>query len=394
VVMAADRVGYKTGVTRRRSLTKRVHDNWVARLCPKAARASAAAALVCLAVGCEEDPPPVATAPAEAPAEKKPAVDQKIANAMAAAEASARSESKTTSDQLQPPADGILDEAAAARELPPGSPAQLVLGGEGSAPRLRLGVDRISAGAGPAGKLVVSYRSGGSMMPTIELDLKPKVAASAQTAPASVPAAAEAGTVALRFAVAGVRPAESQPGRLPENAKSEIAKLSGSSVELTLSPSGGLISERHELAGNNPDLEPLVAGSAEALVSAVLPYPGVPVGAGAFWMIKSRETAGGSGVLAYRMVKLTELSPAQAKLTVSTRRYLLTRSLNTPGLPPHHVRRFESEGEATLSVKPGSMYPERAESRDGFMALVTPDDRPSQAVPIQSELSATLSFGP
>jgi hypothetical protein len=181
---------------------------------------------------------------------------------------------------------------------------------------------------------------------------------------------------------------------LPDNAKAEIAKLNGSSVELVLGPSGALISHKHELAGNNADLEPIVTGSAEALASVVLPYPAVPVGVGAFWMVKSRETAGGSSVLAYRMVKLTELSPTQAKLTVNTRRYLLSPSLAMAGLPPHHVRRFESEGEATLSVKPGSPYPERAEARDGFMALVSPDDRPQQAVPIQSELSATLTFAP
>lgn len=359
-------------------------------------RVGAAVALIGFAAGCEEEPPPAAQAPAESPEEKKPAVDPKIASAMAAAEASARSEAKPGGDQrLEPPPDGMLDAATAARELPVGSPAQLVLGGEGSAPRVRLGVDRIGAGAGPAGKLVLSYRAGGSMMPTIELDLKPKVTASAApTEPASVSSAGEAGRVALRFALAGVHPVENQPGRLPENARAEIAKLNGSSVELTLSPEGALVSARHEVAGNNPDLEPLVAGSAEALSSVVLPYPDVPVGAGAFWMVKSREAAQGSSVLAYRMVKLTELTPTQAKLTVSTRRYLLASSLATPGLPPHRVRRFESEGEATLSVRPGSLYPERAESRDGFMALVTPDDRPSQAVPIQSELSATLTFGP
>lgn len=349
----------------------------------------------CLALGCKEEPPPAAEAPAEVPAEKKPAVDQKIANAMAAAEASARSESKAASEQLQPPADGILDPSAAARELPLGSPAQLVVGAEGAAPRVRLGAERLTPGAGPAGKLVLSYRSAGSVMPTLELDLKPKVtAAGPDTQPASAanPLPADAGSVALRIALSGARPAENQPGRLPDNAKAEIAKLNGSSVDLTLTSAGALLGEKHTLAGNNPDLEAFVAGSAEALAGVVLPYPSVPVGAGAFWMVKSRETTGGSNVLAYRMVKLVELSPTQAKLSVSTRRYLLSPSLGMAGLPPHHVRRFESEGEATLTVKPGSAYPERAESRDGFMALVSTDDRPNQGLPIQSELSATVSF--
>jgi hypothetical protein len=352
---------------------------------------------------CKDEPPPAAEKPAEAPAEKKPAVDQKIANAMAAAEASARSESNATSNPAAPPPSGILGAEAAAREVAPGAPAQIVLGGEGSAPRVRLGAERIAPGPGPSGKLAVSYRQGGSVMPTIELDLKPKLAlAGAATQPASVPPAPAAGegNLVLSFAVSGARPADNQPGRLPENARAEIAKLNGSSIELVLQPNGALVEQRQKLAGNNPDLEPIVTGGSESLASLVLPYPDVPVGVGAFWMVKSRETLNGAPVIAYRMVKLAELSPAGtspaavAKLSINTRRYLIESSLPLQGLPPHQVRRFESEGEATLSIKPGSPFPEKAETHDSFMALVTPNDRPSQALPIRSELTANLSFPP
>ncbi len=345
-------------------------------------------------LGCKEEPPPAAEAKTDAPAEKKPAVDEKIANAMAAAEASARAEAPPTSGQGTPPPDGILGIEAAAREVAPGGPAQLVLGGDGAAPRVQLGPDRLVAGPGPSGKLVLSYRSGGSVMPTIEFELKPKVAlAGGATQPAFVSAAGgDAGQVTLHFALAAARPSADQPGRLPDNARAEIAKLSGSYVELVAAPNGALVEQRQKLAGNNPDLEPLVTGSAEVLASVILPYPEVPVGVGAFWMIKSREAANGAPVIAYRMLKLTELSPTLAKLSVSTRRYLIEPSLPMAGLPPHQVRRFESEGEATLSVKPGKVYPESAEARDTFMALVTPNDNPSQAAPIRSELSASVSF--
>ena len=345
-----------------------------------------------LALACKDDEPPPAETKAEAPAEKKPAVDEKIANAMAAAEASARSEAGSAQSQTAPPADGILTPEAAARELPPGSPAQLVLGGEGSAPKVRLGLGRLAPGNGPAGKLVVSYRSAGAVMPTVEADLKPKVVASgAATQPASV-SAADSNNLDVVVALGNVRPSDNQPGRLPDNARAEIAKLSGSSVELTLTPSGALLSERQKLAGNNPDLEPLLTGSTEALAGALLPYPEVPVGVGAFWMIKSRETANGASVLAYRMVKLTALTPELATLSVNTRRYLLEARLPTPGLPPHVVRRFEGQGDSTLSLRPGALYPEKVESRDSFAALVTPSDRPNQAIPMQAELSATTSF--
>jgi hypothetical protein len=137
-----------------------------------------------------------------------------------------------------------------------------------------------------------------------------------------------------------------------------------------------------------------VAGSADALTSAVLLYPDVPVGAGGFWMVKSREVANGTEVIAYRMVRVTELAGDVARLNVSTRRYLITPSLQLEGLPPHRVRKFESEGNATLSLRAGSAYPEQAELQDTFMALVAPSDRPNQALPVQSEFSAKLSFTP
>lgn len=353
-------------------------------------------ALIAL-VACKDDPPPAAEKPAgEAPAEgeKKPAVDQKIANAMAAAEASARSEANTASSQAAPPADGIMGIEAAGRELSAGTPAQIVLGGDGGTPRIRLSAERLAPGNGPNGKLSVAYRLGSSVMPTIDFELKPKVAlAGAATQPASVSTAPAAdGLLSFSFPLSGARPADQQQVRLPDSAKDEIAKLNGSTVELVTQPNGALVEQGHKVAGNNADLEPIVASSGEALASLLLPYPDVPVGVGAFWMVKSRETLNSAPVIAYRMVKLTELSDSQAKLSVNTRRYLIEPRIPIEGLPPHQVRRFESEGEATLSIKPGSPFPTSAETRDTFQALVTPNDRPQQALPIRGEIGANVSF--
>jgi hypothetical protein len=91
----------------------------------RATALGAGAALVAATLlgACKEEPPPVTEPKAEVPAEKKPAVDDKIANAMAAAEANARSESGAPSGQGAPPPDGILGAAAAARELAPAARA-------------------------------------------------------------------------------------------------------------------------------------------------------------------------------------------------------------------------------------------------------------------------------
>lgn len=354
---------------------------------------SCAAISFAISLGCEEDPPPAAPEGQEASAEKKPAVDEKIANAMAAAQASSEASAPSAS-QLSPPADGIMSADVAARELPAGSPAVLVVGSEGGTPKLRLGPERLAPGAGPTGKLQLSYRSGGSVMPTIQAELKPKVTLAAATASASSPGVppSDAGAMAVRFSLSNVRPAADQPGRLPDKAAAELAKMNGSWVELLSTASGARTAERAELAGNNPGLEPLLSGSAEALSSIVLPYPEVPVGVGAFWMVKSREKSNGAAVLAYRMVKLTELTEQGATLSVSTRRYLLTPTLPLEGLPPHRVRQFESQGNATLRVRAGSAYPESAELQDSFGALLAPSERPNQAMPFRSELEAKLSF--
>jgi hypothetical protein len=340
--------------------------------------------------------------PPEAAAENKPVIDQKIASAMAAAQREAPAVG-AESGQPAPPADGVLGVEAAARELAPGSAAQLVLGAEGSSPKLSLGPARLAAGTGPSGVLQLSSRTGGSVMPTIDFELKLKTsaapAAAAAPGAASAPGAATSapsveGTVVTRFALVSARPAAEQPGRLPDEARAEIAKLKGSSIDFVTGPHGAVQSQHYQAAGNSRDLEPFVQSSAQALASLALPYPAVPVGVGAFWMVKSREVVQGAEALVYRMVKVTGLKGDVAELTVNTRRYLITPVLQLEGLPPHHVRQFQSEGEATLSVRAGATYPSSAQLKDRYMALVVPEESPTQGMPVQSELSATLTLAP
>jgi len=339
---------------------------------------------------------PKAEAAAENQAENKPVVDQKIASAMAAARSDAREGS--SGGPGSPPPNGILGEDGAARELPAGSAAQLVLGANGAEPRVRLGAQHAaSVGSGPSGTLRLSYRSGGSVLPTVEVDFKAKTSAATEAVAAPAGAAtpaASAPLLATRFAFVSARPAADQPGRLPENARAEIAKLKGSWVDFVSAPTGGVQGQRQGVAGNNPVLQPLVQGSAVALAAVELPYPEVPVGVGAFWMVKSRETAEGADVVAYRMVKLTELAHDVAHLTVNTRRYLVAPKLALEGLPPHRVRQFQSQGSATLNLPVGAAYPSSAEVKDQFASIVSPEERPAQAMPVQSELSASLTFTP
>lgn len=359
-------------------------------------------ALGACALGCRGEAPPAAEKQPEAAAENKPVVDQKIASAMAAAQRET-APSAAERGQPAPPEDGVLGAEAAARELAPGSAAQLILGADGSSPKLSLGPAHLAAGTGPSGVLQLSSRTGGSVMPTIDFELKLKTSAApagaatvasheAVAAPSS--AASAEGSVVTRFALVSARPAAQQPGRLPDEARAEIAKLKGSSIEFVTGPHGAVQSQRYQAAGNSRDLEPFVQSSAQALASLALPYPAVPVGVGAFWMVKSREPVQGAEAMVYRMVKVTGLKGDVAELTVNTRRYLITPALQLQGLPPHRVRQFQSEGDATLSVRAGATYPSSAQLKDRFMALVVPEESPTQGMPVQSELSATLTLAP
>jgi hypothetical protein len=367
----------------------------------------------CALVACHHDAAPSEAKPkvgadaekkADAPGETKPVVDQRIANAVAAAEKQAQAPNGQTRTADAPPQDGILGAGAAAKELAPGSPASVVLGADGTTPRVRLGADRLVAGAGLSGKLELSYRAGGSVMPTLDIDWRSKTSTGAEalkvvasepgTGAGSEPTVNNADAVLTRFSIVNAVPAAKQPGRLPDDARSEIQKLKGSSVDVLSTPRGALQSERLQVSGKNPDLAPFVQTSAQALASVALAYPDVPVGVGAYWMVKSRELIEGSEVLAYRMVKLTGLSGNTATLDVQTRRYLINPSLDLEGLPPHAVRQFQGDGSATLSLRVGAPYPSSADIQDHFMALISPNDRPAQAIPVQSELTAKFSVSP
>lgn len=334
---------------------------------------------VALCAGCKNEEPP-AEKPKEAQTEQKPVVDDKIASAVQAA-AEAEALQSPGQQAGAPPPDGILGPDGAERELPAGKPGELVIGSLGGSPKLSLAPGEPSAGAGPKGTLRVSYRLGGSVLPTVSFDFE-----SARTI------LDEADRVRTRFSLPKAAPAADQPGRLPANAAAEIAKLDGSHIELTTTKSGLPVAASQGVKGDHPDLAMLVESASTVLALVALPRPSEPVGPGAFWMVKARETYGGAEVVAYRMVKVDQVNGDVAELSVSTRRYLATPKLVVPGLPPHTVREFQGEGSANVSLRQGAAYPHVGRSRDGLLALIAPDDQPGQIMPLQADLSAAFEL--
>jgi hypothetical protein len=335
-------------------------------------------------LGACQSEPPKADKPkddkTEQGAEQKPVIDNKIASAMQAA-AQAEAEQGQGAQAGAPPPDGILGPEAADRELAAGKPAELTLGGAGGTPKLSLGMGELKAGDGPKGTLEVSYRIAGSVVPTIDYGFQVQRTAATESDP-----------LRTKFALLKATPAADQPGRLPPTMAAEVAKLNGSSVEFASSAQGlPLGAAKLEAKNKDPALVPLVESAATALGELVVPRPESPVGPGAFWMVKTRESFNGADVVAYRMVKVESVTGDVAELSVNTRRYLAGSTLALEGLPPHTLREFRAEGSASLSLRQGAAYPHQGKVRESMLALVAPNDQPGQALPVQSDLSATIS---
>src|SRR5688572_6777876 len=224
--------------------------------------------LGCLTLGgCEAEKPKAESEKKETDeqAEKKPVLDDKIESAVQAA-ARAEAQQAPQAQEGAPPPDGILGPQGAERELGAGKAAEVVLGNAGGTPKLNLFAGELAAGEGPRGTVQLSYRVGGSVMPTIDFSFQ------------GVRAAAEPDQLKTRFQLLKAAPAENQPGRLPPNAAAEVAKLNSSWVEFSGTRRGLLSGTQFETHGNNADLAPIVEGAASVLSLVVLPRPEQPVG--------------------------------------------------------------------------------------------------------------------
>lgn len=348
------------------------------------ARAGSVGLLVLMPMGgCEEPPPPPKTESASPEAEgetQKPAADPRIERAMAAARTGALP--AATSQGLSPPPAGLLERQAADREVAAGAPAVLVFGDAGSVPRRLLAnratAKKTAAGGGKAasesGRLTLRARSGASLLPTLDLDWR-----------TSLP---REDSPAFQFLLETAAPSAQQPGRLPADAGETIAALSGSSVRVLLSD-GLPIAPEATLKGG-PALAMAFEGASHLLAHLSLGYPDQPVGTGAYWMLKSRERYLGADTVAYKMVRVSALSPTSAKLDVNIRRYLVDRSLQVEGLPEHTVVQFQAEGSATIDLPEGGVLPAQAELSERVLAMLSvASNRPGQALPFQSEVGGS-----
>jgi hypothetical protein len=170
----------------------------------------------------------------------------------------------------------------------------------------------------------------------------------------------------------------------------EIRKLKGSQLTFQTREASLVGAPVLSLAkGANPQLDTLVLAAATGLSDAALPYPTEPVGVGAFWMVTSRESLLGTDVVAYRMVKVVDITDGAARLEVNTKRYLGDGGIGLPGIESARVHQFQAESSAQFVIAAKQTLPTEGRSQTAIRSLAEIEGAPR---PIQIELRTEFAF--
>lgn len=351
------------------------------------------AASMLAALACEEkqqsDAKPAPSARADSGAPHAAGVDKNIAEAVAEVAGGT-----APGMENAPPASGVFAPGTADKEIRMGDPPKIALGGKGDGPTARFGT--VAPKKKFDAKVVVAVQMGPrSAMPTVEVSVSmdpPQAPAEG----ADKPAATE---TVLR--VTGAKLPSDQPGELPPGLDKQISKVKGSKYHFQFGPNGGARLANIEVSKDaDSGLVPVLAAAGEALSIAFAPYPAEPVGAGAFWMVTSRESFLGLDVVSYRMMKLQKVDGDHATLGVSTRYYVVSGQLGFPGLPPHTVAEYNQTGNGSIAVSVAQPSLVQGEDTDTLLAnlSVAPKDvpqgmPPGQPLPLRFDIRTKFVMG-
>lgn len=320
-----------------------------------------------VAIGCGEKSSSTATS--DAPDAGAAKVESKVEKALANAVKASATESLQSS-QSGPPADGVMEPARADAEIKAFAPPKLTVGSEGNAPKFRLRSGNASLPKRVS--LELSIQGAGEQgIPPIEmvlsLESKPRSLAEKSDSKAS-DVVMTPGTLKVTARVREVR--LSMPD-LPKEFTEQLKGLKGGKIEFQLSPDGGGFGFSSTLApGASSQLKDLLDAGAEGLALMTLPVPNIPVGVGAVWMVASRDSAAGFGLISYRMVKLTAATDKTAELEFDARRYAVGRAVDPsilpPGGPAGELRELSAAAKARFQLTADSLL---ASQMDGEAAL-------------------------
>ena len=353
------------------------------------------AAVVGAAPACEEktssDAKPASSAKADSGAPHGAGIDKNIAEAVAEVAGGTAPGSPNG-----PPESGVFAPGAADKEIRAGDPPKIALGGKGDGATVRFGA------AGPPkkkfdAKVLVAVQMGPrSAMPTVEVSFSMEAPAAPPAEGAEKPLVAD---TVLR--VSGVKLPADQPGELPPGLDKQIGKLRGSRVHFDFGANGGGRLTGMEIAKDaDAGLIPVLSTAADTLSLAFSPYPAEPVGAGAFWMVTTRETFLGLDMVTYRMMKLQKVDGDRAVVAVTTKHYVVSGELGFPGLPHHKVVEFNETGNGSVMVPVAQPSFAQGEKTEALLANLAPSGQdvpqglpPGQALPIHFELKTKFAAG-
>ena len=288
-----------------------------------------------------------------------------------------------------PPATGIFSPGAADKAMPKGSPALVTLGSDGSAPRVQLGPNP-KPGSKRTGSIEVATQADprqGAIPISLALSIeaqKPKTEGDAG-APSALPMVAKITNATINA-----------PG-VPAEIASSVAKLKGSHVDYVLSADGAGSAFHAELSkGVDPAFKDALNSLSDTLMVLTIPFPSKPVGAGAFWMVTTRDTVTGLDVVTYRMVKVEKIEGTQVVLNLGTKRYASSSAFDVAGLPPdapHVMSEFHADTNGNLIVGAGESFPKSGQLDSVFAAALGAADPATKQRPmVQLQTRATVAF--
>jgi hypothetical protein len=354
-------------------------------------RVSSLSCLLLLTVlGCEKAEPKEETKRPEKDAEanRAAAFDPNLAEAVAAASASAAPRAKGGApEQVEggPPADGVFAAGAADKEAAKGSLPKITLGSDGSAPRLLLGPSKIAKKL--SGTIQIAMQADprqGAIPVLFDLTIEPKKTEGGDAdKPASQP-------VSVRITAAKI----DAPG-VPKDVNDQIAKLKGSKIEYSIVPGGAGAGFRFDVPKGAPDdFRDVVRSLSDTLGLLTIPYPDKPLGAGAYFMVTSRDELMGLDLVSYRLVKVKQVTAEGATLEVNTKRYAASRTFDLAGLPPDvdkTLAEFQSSSEGNVELPIGALLPTKGTINSVLAAGLGAGD-PKQRPMLQLQSRAQLEL--
>jgi len=301
-----------------------------------------------------------------------------------------------------PPPTGIFGPGEADKAAAKGAPASMVVGSDGSEPRVLLG-SAPKPGTKRAGTVDVATQSDPqqgaipiqfavtleALKPKAEGEAKPKAEGDTGAAlPATVPPPTPI--------VVKVTSAKINAPSVPADLANAVSKLKGARVEYQVGADGTAVNLRSEIPkGVDPGFRDPVQALGDLLVGVTLPFPRKPIGLGGYWMVTSREVAMGLDVVTYRMVKVEKIEGTLVTLSVNTKRYAASPAFDIEGLPPDAPKtmgEFRSAGEGKISVVVGEAVPKEGDLQAMIGAALGPADAKQRPmVQVQTRASFQLA---